>query len=110
MNSQPEQLGLSLGAVDGMWRAADHAGEEWGDQALANLRGYLLLHPPRWRFVAPQARRWSHERGLELPPNNRAWGAVFFRARRLGIIVPDGFEIYADDAMHTQAVRAWRKV
>lgn len=108
-----EQLGLNLGAVEGMTRAKDHAEREhwgWGEEALDYLRGYLRMKPPRFRFLAPEMRVWAIQHGLSAPASNYAWGSVFWRARRLGLIVPDGYEQYGDDKMHTQSVRAWRAV
>ena len=105
------QLGLNWGAHDGMKRAIAHAEREeesWGDRALLYLRAYLQHHPPHWRFITPDMRRWAVERGCKEPASNNAWGSVLYRARRLGLIVPDGYEQYGDGKMHTQPVRAWR--
>ena len=43
------------------------------------------------RFTAEDARLGAHKAGLPLPPDARAWGGVFKRAVRKGLITPDGY-------------------
>jgi hypothetical protein len=98
------------GAVQGMSRAAAHAERdvpEWAIHARAFLERYIREVRPD-RLIAPDVRKWSEAHGLEAPPNNYAWGGVFNKASRTGLLVADGFQNYGDGVMHTQSVRVWR--
>lgn len=104
-----DQPGLNIGAIEGMERAADHAERDlpgWGERAYYYLRLYVASHTEP--FVAPELRAWAHRQGLEQPPSAYAWGSVFHRARRAGLISPEGYRQYGDDTMHTQSVRVWK--
>lgn len=66
---------------EGMTRAVDHANREeleWSGQARGYLRMYADSHGGA--FLIEDARAWAEEKGLPLPPDARAWGAVTRRA------------------------------
>lgn len=75
----------------GIQRAVDHAEREqegWTDFALSLLRFYASRQSDP--FLAEQF--VEHCTGLiALPPDGRAWGGVFKRAARLGIIRRVGY-------------------
>lgn len=73
---------------DGISRAAQHAGNRW--QRLA--RGYLLeyLALTCTTFLAEQFRDFAERRGIEAPPDKRAWGAVLQSAARERLIAKAG--------------------
>jgi len=82
---------------------ANRKTEKWSDQAYDALR--TMAERGR-SFTAPDLRRAA--RGcVPDPPTNMAWGGVFLRAKREGIIIPDGFSEHNDDTMHSQPVRRW---
>jgi hypothetical protein len=72
----------------GIARAGDHAGDRWKRSA----RGYLLefLSSPRLEFLAEDVREFAEGRGIESPPDGRAWGAVMRSAQRDGLICAVG--------------------
>ena len=63
----------------------------WSDDALHGLEMYCLAHSDD-QFLAEQVRAWVEEMGVvDAPENERAWGAVFKRAARLGVIHRVGY-------------------
>lgn len=66
----------------GIQRAADHAGTRWNRLA----RGYLLEFVSRLQighdFLAENFREFAEDRGLEPPPDGRAYGHVLRSAAR----------------------------
>ena len=81
----------------GAQRAADHADRidpGWQDRALEMLREYLKVRETflEKRFLGEEFRGWATEIfGLDEPPDARAFGAVFKRASRDGLIESVGF-------------------
>jgi hypothetical protein len=69
-----------------MAQALAHAEREnvrWGDLAYM----YLLIHCQRHAtFISEDVSDASREYGLVQPPTDRAWGAVYIRAQRNGLI------------------------
>jgi hypothetical protein len=75
----------------GMKLAADHAEEVspgWSEAAYQWLRRYANLHS---RFISEHCTSWAAEQGFSSPADPRAWGAVFKRASKEGIIVRVGY-------------------
>lgn len=75
----------------GMQRAVDRADKEsagWSERAFNALLAYIANNES---FTAEEARAAIHNSGLALPPDGRAWGAVFKKAASLGWIERDGF-------------------
>ena len=81
-------------AETGMALAEERANNHkwgWSDDALHGLEMYCLAHSDD-QFLAEQVREWVEEMGVvDAPENERAWGAVFKRAARLGIIHRVGY-------------------
>lgn len=73
----------------GIRRAADHAGSDWQRRA----RGYLLewLSRAPGTFLAEDWREWATHRGLDSPPDGRAFGSVLQSAAKDGLIVKVGY-------------------
>lgn len=74
----------------GMQQAADHAERVdpgWSDVAFAALAAFA---PTVDDFTAEEARHAAHGQGVPLPPDGRAWGAVFKRAAKMKIIHKNG--------------------
>ena len=100
---------LNDGAIEGIARSAaraENATPGWSEEAVVFLTEFARTKPDG--FIAPIARRWCEEHGLSAPPSPYAWGGVFLKASRRGIIVRDGYEQYGDDSMHTQSVSRWK--
>lgn len=74
---------------DGIQRAGDHAGDGWKRRARGYLLEYLATHSGA--FLAEDVREFAEERGLDLPPDGRAWGAVVQGAARDGCIRKIGY-------------------
>ena len=75
----------------GMTRAverADRVEPDWSARAYEALVAYALqCH----EFTAEEARVSIHNFGLPLPPDGRAWGAVFKRAAAESLIIKIGY-------------------
>lgn len=77
-----DQTTIEFRRDDGIQRAADHAGPQWNRIA----RGYLLEFLARLSighdFLAENFREFAEGRGLEQPPDGRAYGHVLRSAAR----------------------------
>lgn len=71
----------------GIERSASRANRqesEWTGMAMGHLTAFAaMIGRP---FIVEEARAWAYERGLPLPTDDRAWGAVTRRADRKGLI------------------------
>lgn len=75
---------------EGMQRAADHAERvtpQWLETAFAFLTTYARTHE---KFISEDVSDASKAWGMIQPPTDRAWGSVYVRAVKSGIIVQDG--------------------
>lgn len=87
------QLNLNLAmqrAERGIESSADHANKvesEWTGQALGMLCAIGAELPD---FTVEEVREIAEARGLPLPPDKRAWGAVTRRALHKKRMVPTG--------------------
>lgn len=74
---------------DGIERAIEHAGKRWARLA----RGFLLeyLSANRVQFLAETVREFAEGRGMDLPPDGRAWGSVIRSAAREKLIRKVGY-------------------
>lgn len=99
---------------DGIRRAAQHAEDvtpKWGDRAYAVLIDYLTK-PPAFTdcFTSEQVREHGALLKLPDPPHLRAWGGVFQRAARAGVIVKTGTTTAKATNVHCSIIATWRKV
>lgn len=63
----------------------------WSEDAMHGLELYCLAHDDK-EFLAEEVRDWTAEMSLVgEPENGRAWGGVFQRAARQGMIVRVGY-------------------
>lgn len=77
---------------EGIASSAQHAEEVqpgWGERAYRAVQcsGYLASES----FTMDFARQWLYACGLDIPPEERAWGAVTQKLVRDGIIEPVGY-------------------
>lgn len=87
-----EQLSIDLARArrdDGIGRSADHAGDRWKRLAHGFVLEYLVSH--RGPFLTENLREFAEIRGLEPPPDKRAWGSVMRFAASEGLIVKVGY-------------------
>ncbi len=67
----------TMAAEKGIQSSADHADadeEGWTFQALGMLTAFAAEHPQP--FLIEEARVWAIAKGLPIPDNQKAWGAV----------------------------------
>lgn len=75
---------------EGMARAQAHAEADmpgWSEAAYGFLRAYARIHE---HFISEDVSGSSKARGFPQPSTDRAWGPVYRRAVREGVIVQDG--------------------
>jgi hypothetical protein len=105
----PFDVGKAVALRDeGMERAAAKAEREddgWQENALA----WLTRFETCGAFMAEDFREHAYKNGLPKPSSERAWGAVFMRAKRLGLIYEAGFSLTKTPGQHRCPGRLWRK-
>lgn len=87
-----EQLAIDFARArrdDGIARAGEHAGHAWKRGARGYLLEYVATHTGP--FLAEDVRGYAEARGFEIPPDGRAWGAVFRSAARDNVIRKVGY-------------------
>lgn len=97
---------------DGMRRAVDHAdavSERWSDRAYNALRGFTGALPVGTLFTSEQVRRYAELHGLPAPPDQRAWGAVMMRGRRVGLFSSRGYATSENEQAHCRPVTQWAR-
>jgi hypothetical protein len=90
----------------GMKRAADHANEThsgWTDEAYSFLLSFARAHE---FFISEDVSGAAKRSPLASPPTDRAWGGVYRRAAKAGIIVKDGTGI--SNRRHGSVCPRWR--
>lgn len=96
----------------GIQQAADHAEEvhpDWGDLAYEALRLYAAgKRASGVTFTSEDVRSSIAAAGVPEPPHLRAWGSVFKRAARAGLIVKAGIVESRAAHCHCAHVAAWR--
>lgn len=86
-----ETFAADAAARSGMARALEHAEDvcpAWGDVAFAWLERYARRHE---RFQSEDVSDASIEYGLVQPPTLKAWGSIYVRAAKAGIIRKVGY-------------------
>ncbi len=86
---KPIDKAFRRGAV-GAARAAGKAGDDWKESALLAVIDFAEAHPGEF-CTAEIIRGYAETRGLDEPPDRRAWGHVFIVAARQGLIVKAGY-------------------
>ncbi len=93
----------------GMQQALDHAErkvDNWGDVAMAFLHGYALSHD---RFAGWMVTREAElTKAVQTPPTGKAWGSIFTKAARIGIIKKDGYA--QDPNRHANPCPVWKSM
>ena len=103
---------MSPACEEAIGLAADRADREesgWSGQAL----GLLMVFAAKAKragedFTSEQVRAYADERGLTAPSDGRAWGSVFLRASRAGIIEHVGFDTSSTARRGHTPIKKWR--
>lgn len=88
-------------AVEGMNRALAHAGPSWANAALDFLKTYAATHGT---FIGEECTSAARAAGLVCPRTEKAWGPLYRKAAKQGIIVQVGISRSA------RRHRAWTPV
>lgn len=92
---------------EGIARAVDHAdavAPKWSDRAYDFLTAYLRANE---RLTSEDVRE-AAQGIVPAPPSLRAWGGVFQRAARAGLIERAGYDTARDPKVHMNVVTVWR--
>lgn len=85
---------------------ADHVEPKWSDTAYDFLVGYL----PSVETLTSEDVREASRGVVSDPPSLRAWGGVFMRAARAGLIERAGYGTARDPKVHCNVVTVWRSL
>lgn len=92
----------------GIKQSAENAGERWCDRAYAHLTLFASRQSAAWS--AEEAVAWCYGNGLDRPVNDeRAFGGVFLRLSRAGVIVKSA-EWYERSKGHKTRAQKWLSV
>lgn len=78
-----------MNAEQGIASSAANTGEEWLERAEHFISWYFRKHPTGEHTIEA-VRVWSYFKGLDIPPEQRAWGLATRRAVANGIMKPTG--------------------
>lgn len=97
----------------GIRKAVDHAEDVtpgWSDRAFEMLRCFADDHRLNGggSFTSEDLRTYASNLGLPSPPHLRAWGGVFQRGAKAGVIVKAGFTTARAPHVHKSILATWR--
>lgn len=97
----------------GIRKAVDHAEDVtpgWSDRAFDMLRCFADDHRLNGGgdFSSEDFRTYASNLGLPSPPHLRAFGGVFLRAARAGLIVKTGFTTARAAHVHQSILATWK--
>jgi hypothetical protein len=109
MNHEARQLadlGISQSA-----QAQDRRDPEWSAKAYGMLREFVTRK--QWmklkgEFTAEDVKYMAYLWGLPRPLNESAWGGIFAKAARNGLIQFAGWTQSKNASRHCTAIRSWR--
>lgn len=88
---------------------ADREAPGWSDDAESSLKRFLA----QWTckdFTGEEAQQWMLGNGLSRPESSNAWGGVFNRAAKRGLIQKTGeYRPSQKDNAHGRMVPVWSK-
>lgn len=102
--TDPTLLDL-MGVAEAPPPAPPEEADGWQDHAYHALR---LFAKTTEYFKAEDLRKHARERGLQEPPDPRAWGAVFLRAERDGLIAQVGYAKSKSRIAHGRPALVWQ--
>lgn len=104
--NQPEPTGEQL-KQHGIRQAIEHADnvvESWSIKAYNLFFEYIKTVE---QFKTEDARVYAEEKGLEIPPTKRAWGAVVLKLARQGYIKRIGIVTVDNPKAHKGFTALW---
>lgn len=90
----------------GMARVARSSGDDWQDLAMGFLTEWIKHKPGP--FFIEDVRHAAEARGIEPPPDRRAWGVVAMRAARAGFIRRVGYGPQKSPNAHMAPKSIWQ--
>lgn len=84
---------------------AEHVRHGWQSDAVAAIHAY-----PGKEFQSDKLRAFAYANGLDLPPSNRAWGAVMQRAVKEGLVEFVRYAPSTSPKQHRCPTSVWRKL
>lgn len=93
---------------DGIQRAIQHAGERWRRLANGYVKEYLATLRVGDDFLGEHVRSFAAGRGLESPPDGRAWGQVMRDGAREGLIEKVGYAPAKSSNLSPKVL--WRRI
>lgn len=95
----------------GIQAATDHADAvtpKWSDIAYGYLHDFACTAES---FTSEDVRTAAYAtEAVPTPPNERAWGGVFMRAARNGVLLRDGYDTARDPKVHCNVVTRWKSL
>jgi hypothetical protein len=91
-------------AIAGAECAANNAGIPWKELAYAALKEYRNVSNT---FMTEDISNYAYTKGLDNPPDGRAWGAIIHKAKKDGIIVKVGYAPKKTKHCHSQPISVW---
>lgn len=94
---------------EGIRTAVEHAESvtpRWADKAF----DLLCQHARANAEFTSEDVRFAAKDSITAPPDGRAWGGIFQRAARAGIIARAGFVQARDPKVHCNVVTLWRSM
>lgn len=97
----------------GIRKAVEHAEDVtpgWSDRAYHVMRCFVDGQnlTGAGEFTGEDLRAYADRLGLPQPPHLRAWGAIFQRAAKSGLIVKTGFTTARAPHVHQSILATWR--
>ena len=99
------RLQADINRDDGIRRSELNAGSEWVKQAYRKLENYLTHFDQP--FLAEDVRMWAESLNFPIPPHKRAWGGVFARACKAGLINKIGYRSTTNPNAHRTPATLW---
>lgn len=110
MIQQQLDIGFARKARDkGIKLALDHADkviDNWGEKAYVLLKEFLRTN--KGNFMAEDFRLSVADK-IDAPPHNRAFGGIFMRAAKAGLIERVGYAPVKNWKAHRANASVWRK-
>jgi len=106
LNAELAKQGRDAGAMLAASKA-DRFMEGWSQTALEYFQLYANMKPQG--FMTEDVRVWAEKIGFSAPPDNRAWGYVAQRARRVGTVQPCGYAPQSSSNCHCSPKTIWKK-